>query len=177
MKLQWSHTVINVTDMEKMLEFYTSVMGFTLTDRGPMMGPGTPEIVFMSQAEDEHHQIAMVQADTEFLSTSLNHLSFRVDAFADVKEMHSRLTERNVKIMPVSHGNTLSLYFWDPENNGLEVFLDTPWHVKQPAGIQWDPSATEEEALALVEDGFKDDPSFVLRDDCELPYFNRTRSH
>ena len=32
----------------------------------------------------------------------------------------------------MSHGNTLSIYFNDPEGNGLEVFWDTPWHVAQP---------------------------------------------
>lgn len=35
-------------------------------------------------------------------------------------------------MIPISHGNAWSLYFTDPEGNGLEVFVDSPFHVPQP---------------------------------------------
>ena len=35
-------------------------------------------------------------------------------------------------VIPVSHGNAWSLYFTDPEGNGLECFVDSPFHVAQP---------------------------------------------
>ena len=120
MKLSWSHTVINVRDLERMLGFCTDVLGFEISDRGPL-GPGAPEIVFLSNDPDEHHQVAMVASrDGETAANPLNHMAFRVDSFEDVKTLHECLSaSEDAKILPVSHGNTLSLYFSDPEGNGL----------------------------------------------------------
>jgi catechol 2,3-dioxygenase len=173
MKLHWSHAVINARNLDEMLDFYTSVMGFTVTDRGPMGPPGAPEIVFMSNSSDEHHQIAMAGQRDDSPSTSLNHLAFRVETFAEVKEMSQRLQDRKVDILPLSHGNTLSVYFSDPEKNGIEVFWDTPWHVDQPQGVVWDTSLDEAAALEFVEEAFKDEPSFVRREDCQKTFINR----
>ena len=128
MKLHWSHAVLNARELDLMLDFYTSVMGFTITDRGPMGAPDAPDIVFMSNSSDEHHQIAMVQMRDESSATSLNHLAFRVDTFAEVKEMSQRLQAHNVDILPLSHGNTLSLYFSDPEKKVRLDLLTIYWH-------------------------------------------------
>ena len=54
--------------------------------------------------------------------------------------------------MPLCHGNALSFYFSDPEKNGLEIFIDTPWDVEQPQGAPWDPELNEKEALEWVEE-------------------------
>jgi catechol-2,3-dioxygenase len=37
--------------------------------------------------------------------------------------------------MPL-HGNAWSLYYKDPEGNGLECFVDTPFHVAQPVAAE-----------------------------------------
>ena len=42
----------------------------------------------------------------------------------------------------------------------IEVFCDTPWHVKQPQAKVWDPSMSDEEVLADVEARFRDEPEF-----------------
>ena len=61
MKLSWSHSVVLVRDLDAMLDFYTNVLGFEITDRGPLApGDGVPEIVFMSQVETDHHQLAFL---------------------------------------------------------------------------------------------------------------------
>ena len=171
MKLSWSHTVINVRDLDQMLAFYTNVLGFEISDRGPL-GPGAPEIVFLSNDPDEHHQLAMVAAgEGEAPNSPLNHMAFRVESFDDVKTVHARLAEADVTMLPLSHGNTLSLYFGDPEGNGVEVSWDTPWHVAQPQGKPWDPTLEKDEALAWVEDNFSSEPSFSLQ--AEAKFANR----
>ena len=173
MNLQWSHAVINVRDLESMLNFYTTVLGFTISDRGPL-GEGAPEIVFMTNDPQEHHQLAMVLArDGETTGNPLNHLAFRAESFDDVKEMHDRLAVDETKVLPLSHGNTLSLYFNDPEGNGLEVFWDTPWHVDQPQGKVWDASLDREAALSWVEENFSDEPSFARREESGAKFVNR----
>ena len=173
MQLKWSHAVLNVRDAEKVLSFYTGALGFSISDRGPIADNG-PEIIFMSQSKDEHHQLAIVTArKDEEPSNSLNHLAFRVDAFDDVKTIKANLDNAGVKYMPLSHGNTLSLYFSDPEGNGLEVFWDTPWHVSQPEGVRWDTNLNEQEALAWVEQTFNDRPMFVKREAADGEFVNR----
>ena len=173
MKLSWSHVVLNVRDEKKILDFYTETLGFNVSDSGPVTKNG-PNIIFMSQNKDEHHQLAIVSArKDEDTSTSLNHLAFRVESFDDVKTLHSKLESAGVNVLPLSHGNTLSLYFSDPEGNGLEVFWDTPWHVAQPEGILWDTSLNQAEALAWVEETFSNKPAFSKREDANGDWINR----
>lgn len=173
MKLRWSHTVLNIKDVKKILDFYVGTLGFQISDRGPLAENG-PEIIFMSQDPNEHHQIGLVVSrEDEGPSNSLNHLSFRVDSFKDVKTMKSKLESANVDILPLCHGNALSLYFNDPEDNGIEVFWDTPWHVSQPQAVVWDTNLNEEEALAWVEETFKDKPNFTKREGNKRNFVNR----
>ncbi len=178
MNLSWSHAVLNVRDMENMLGFYTSVLGFTISDRGEV-APGAPEIVFMSNSPDEHHQLALLDMRKgETAGNPLNHLAFRVESFDDVKDLHDQLvTLPYVKIMPLSHGNTLSIYFNDPEGNGLEVFWDTPWHITQPQGKRWDTSLDRDSALAWVEENFKEDPTFSHHKEADAAFVNRGEYH
>ncbi len=61
---------------------------------------------------------------------------------------------------PVTHGNAISVYFADPEGNGIEVFCDTPWHVAQPQLKGWAPTQSPEEVLAHVEASFRDELEF-----------------
>jgi catechol-2,3-dioxygenase len=160
MQLQWSHAVIYVKDLESMLKFYCDTLGFEITDRGPL-GKSPLEIVFLSQIPNDHHQIAMIATrKDESPSNSVNHFAFRIQDFADLKTLHTTLAAQEIKVNPLSHGNTLSLYFSDPESNGIEVFWDTPWHVAQPQVKPWDVSLTDKEALDWVKKEFSDEPGF-----------------
>ncbi len=167
MKLTWSHAVLYVRDLDKMLDFYTNVLGFEITDRGPLGDSTPPEIIFLSQNPDEHHQLAMIDTrKDEDAPNSVNHVAFRTPAFADVKSLFEKLqTVDGVNVGPLSHGNTLSIYFNDPEGNGIEVFWDTPWHVAQPQGKPWDVSMEEEQALAWVKENFDHEETFEPRED------------
>jgi len=151
-----------VKDLDKMLDFYTGILGFEVRDRGPFPPVEGAEIIFLSQDADEHHQLAMMTTrKEEGRSNSVDHFAFRVEEFEDVTDLNHRLAGMDgIKIMPMSHGNTLSVYFNDPEGNGIEVFWDTPWHVAQPQGKPWDASLDRESALDWVAKNFSDEPSF-----------------
>ena len=167
--LRWSHAVFNVHDMGDMIDFYTNVLGFELSDRGPL-GPeaGSPEIVFLSQSPDDHHQIAFVSkragADAP---AALNHMAFRTGSLRDVREIGERLRKdgRAGPLLPLCHGNAWSYYFKDPEGNGLEVFCDTPWHVAQPQGKVWDPKKTDDALLEWTRREFASEPEFGAIDE------------
>lgn len=166
MQLAWSHAVLHVKNLTNMLDFYTRTLGFRITDRGPVGGDGSPEIVFLSNAPNEHHQIAMLQTRKEEASPgAVHHFAFRVTEFEDVTRLNEALQGlADIHCLPLSHGNTLSLYFNDPEQNGIEVFWDTPWHVPQPQGKPWDPTMDKETALNWVRENFAQVDGFEPRE-------------
>lgn len=163
MALSWSHTVLQAKDMARMLAFYETMLGFEETDAGEI--PGGRRIHFMSQQPAEHHQIAFV--DTRLDDgppNSLAHIAFRVDAMAELRALIGRLEAAGLDYRPTSHGNTWSVYFQDPEQNGVEVFCDTPYHVKQPQGQAWDVALPDADLHAWTLRTFKDEPEFGPRE-------------
>lgn len=163
MKLRWSHAVIYVRDLEAMIAFYRDVLGFQVSDRGAVGPDGGLELAFLSQAASDHHQIAFVPARGEGPSTTLHHMAFRVDSLADVQAMAERLRAdgRAADITPISHGNAWSVYFSDPEGNGIEVFCDSPFHVQQPQAVPWDLATSEAELRRVTEERFGGEPGFM----------------
>ena len=118
MGLLWSHAVVYVSDMDAMVDFYTDVLGFEVTDRGPIGDDASPEIVFMSQDPGHHHQLAFLDTRAEVgPSNSVNHFAFKVEGLADLKTVIEKLESdgRASKLAPRSHGNAWSVYFSDPE--------------------------------------------------------------
>ncbi len=163
MKLRWSHAVMYVRDLDKMLRFYCDVLGFEISDRGPVFpGEDAPEVVFLSQSDTDHHQIAFAAVRGDGPSTTLDHIAFRVESFSDVKEMAKRVeaSPDATGIDAINHGNAWSVYFNDPEENRVEVFCDSPWAVKQPQIKPWDLSMSEQELRKQTEDEFHSEPDF-----------------
>lgn len=163
MQLRWSHAVVYVRDLDNMLDFYTGVLGFQITDRGPLGSADGPELVFMSQVDTDHHQLAFlgVRKDEE-VSNSVHHFAFRVDSLDDVKGLHEKLIAdgRGSDLNPLTHGNAWSIYFADPEGNGIEVFCDSPWHVSQPQVRPWDISAPNRDVVASTRAAFEKEDGF-----------------
>ncbi len=163
MQLRFSHNAIKVRDLAAMLDFYENVLGFQVTDRGPLPRPGSPEIVFLSQVASDHHQLAFVDVpqDSDVPDTLL-HMAFRVSSITDVREMIKRLEEDGLAtdVETVTHGNAWSVYFRDPEFNRIEVFCDTPWYVPQPIVVPWDPEMSDRELFEHTEKLFSNEPGF-----------------
>jgi catechol 2,3-dioxygenase-like lactoylglutathione lyase family enzyme len=165
LELEFAHAVVMVCDMERMVDFYTRVLGFEVTDRGPL-GPDEqgPQIVFLSQAATHHHQIAFADVRREpGRSNSVDHLAFRSGgSLSDLRDLQATLeAEDGVSdIAPITHGNAWSIYFRDPEGNRVEVFLDTPWHVAQPQIRPLDLSRSDDEILHWTEETYREQPRF-----------------
>jgi catechol 2,3-dioxygenase len=158
--LTWSHAVLYVRDVERMLDFYTRVLNFEITDRGPLRG-GPAEIIFLSQSPVEHHQVAFVPTSNDPGTASpLVHVAFRAEGLGDLRSVIGALDNDAVTLRPISHGNTWSVYFQDPEDNGIEIFCETPWHVQQPAGETWDLGLSDDALREWTEDTFQDAAEF-----------------
>ena len=162
-RLSFSHFGMFVTDVARMEDFYTRVLGFAVTDRGRLEIPeGAVELVFLSCDPRDHHQIVLVTGRPEGLKFNpINQISFRMDDLASLRHMHRVLQEERVKeIYPVSHGNALSVYFKDPEGNRVELFIDTPWYCHQPVRMPLDFTLTDDELWRAVEAEARRQPDF-----------------
>lgn len=148
-----------VAEVARMEDFYTRLLGFTVTDRGRL---GAYDLVFLSREPAEHHQIVMVSGRPgEIPFNPINQISFRMAEFAGLREMHRRLLAEEVReLHPVSHGNALSVYFLDPEGNRIELFVDTPWYVAQPLRVPMDMSLPDAELWAWAEREARKLPGF-----------------
>jgi catechol-2,3-dioxygenase len=132
-ELRLRHMGMYVWDLEKMASFYQEVLGFVATDRGSVRGH---EVVFLSCDPTAHHQLVMETGRPPGRGPGfgLQQISFQVEQLDDLRAMRRLVQTRPdvERLQSVDHGNSWSLYFWDPEDNRIEVYMDTPWHVDQP---------------------------------------------
>ena len=160
------HTGIFVTDLDKMVGFYTQVLGLTLTDRGRGHSFNT-EIAFLSADPGKHHQLALATGrpkDATF--STVMQTSFLVVTLDDLRTIRARaLANGATEMRATDHGNAWSIYFKDPEGSLVEVYLDTPFHVPQPHGDALDLDQSDEDIMRTTEMACRQDPAFMLRED------------
>jgi catechol 2,3-dioxygenase len=159
---QLTHAGIYVDDLKKMRDFYVEVMGLAETDRGRGFTFNN-DFVFMSADPTIHHQLIIASGRAERAKAStVNQLSFRVKSLAQLRAMNRRVQEYGITaIRPVSHGNAWSIYFDDPEGNGVEIYLDSPFHVAQPHSDKLDLETSDDEIVRATERACAADPTFT----------------
>ncbi len=162
---QLKHLGIYVDDMERMKQFYARVFGLVVSDTGTVPRLGNRAIVFMSGAADAHHQLVLVGGKDPASGPSVVfQMSFHLQTLDDLREIRDRLiAEGAPHVTTIDHGNAWSIYASDPEGNGLEAYLDTPWHVAQPHGRPFDLSQSNEAIHAMTEAAVRQDPTFRER--------------
>ena len=168
--LEPSHTVVYVHDLDAMVAFYCEELGFEVADRGPV---GTDDEVAFLSAGLSHHQVAFVTGRTsKGKSSTVDHTAYRsAGDLDDLRDLYERLRAHPAVtgIRPTTHGNTWSVYFQDPEENGVEVYIDTPWHVQQPQIKPLDLTKSNDDIYAYTvaefehEAGFEDISDFTER--------------
>jgi len=161
--VSFSHLGINVTDLARMEDFYTRVLGLLVADRGTI--PAGPTLVFLSRDPDEHHQIVLATGRPPGVGYNVvNQISFKLPALADLQQMYARVRDEGIKeFRVVTHGNAWSIYFADPEGNRVELFVDTPWHTPQPFVEPFDVEAPVDTILAQTEALCRSRPGFMSR--------------
>ena len=146
------HVVLNVTDLEAAVHFYTEVLGLKVSDRYPeTMVPGG--MVFM-RVNTDHHGVALVGGAGNGDVSTLNHFAFEVGTLEEVFRARTWLREHGVKIHFEGRrraGCQIAVEFTDPDGNNLEVY----WNIDQigttgdvrPAS-EWRQALTLEDAVA-----------------------------
>ena len=162
------HVGMYVTNLDQMVDFYLGLLGFSVSDRGPY---GAGEIAFLTRDPNEHHEIVLATGRPSGAFCTVNQISFRAESFFDIRATYDLLIAAEVeKIDPIDHGNALSVYFWDPEGNRLEVCMATPWYVEQPNRRFLDFSLSEEEIVAANEQTCRSDPGFRPLSDLQADF-------
>jgi catechol-2,3-dioxygenase len=141
------HLGFYVKDVGRSVAFYRDILGLRVSDRSPRGS------VFMT-AQDrlaEHHELLIAPGRQDGTANTIQQISFRCASLADVKDFYRLFLERKVPIQRiVTHGNTVSIYFEDPDGNSVEVYWPTRIDVPQPFGKPIDLTKSDEEILAQV---------------------------
>ncbi len=164
--LTFSHMGFYVKNIQAMADFYSGVLDFTITDRGQLQTPDGPvELVFTSRDPDHHHQLVLASGRPENVSFNvINQISLIADSLETLQAFHARLLKAPVtEIMPVTHGNALSIYFRDPEGNRIELYVDLPWYVSQPVRAPMPIELPAAELMAWAERHARSLPGFRPR--------------
>jgi catechol 2,3-dioxygenase len=118
------HVHLKVADLERALAFYCGVLGFELTQRY-----GT-QAAFVS-AGGYHHHIGLNTWESRGGkapprgSTGLFHVAILYPDRASLADALRRLIKHNIPLDGASdHGVSEALYLRDPDDNGIELYVD-----------------------------------------------------
>ena len=123
---QLGHLVVKVRDLERAEDFYTRILGLTVTAKFD------GHAVFMSANTELSHELLVVRFDDDEPDAAekgqrLVHMSWQMESFEDLKALHQRLKDNDIPIVGIGdHGLSLGVYFRDPDENELEAYYERP---------------------------------------------------
>ena len=122
------HVLLRVTDEEASKRFYRYVLGFRVAEQDPEHGG-----VFMTLGDGFHtldltqHPAPAEARRPERGEMGLVHIAFKVASYAALREAYAHLQGQGVEIQrAIDHVCQRSLYFTDPDGNGLEIYYEMP---------------------------------------------------
>jgi catechol 2,3-dioxygenase-like lactoylglutathione lyase family enzyme len=135
-----AHFVLKTNNYEAIVDWYTKVLN-------ARVGIKLPHVAFLTY-DDEHHRLAVCNvprlAKKNPNACGMDHIAFTYANLGDLLATYRRLASLGIKPRwPVNHGNTISLYYQDPDDNRVELQIDIF------------PTAAE------LENYFKNDPDYA----------------
>jgi len=120
------HLVLNVKNVRISTLFYTEVLGFDISLKRKQEGSWTGTFLTCGKI---HHDLALFQAEEDAAPVQkgglgLNHMALQVEDFAMLSEYFHKLDALSLVDRTTDHGMTRSIYFTDPDGNGIELFCN-----------------------------------------------------
>ncbi len=159
--LKLGHVAYVVPDPQVMVDFYTSVLGFRVSD---WMG----DYFAFLRCGPDHHTVNFVTGER----SRMHHIAFELKDWAHVQQACELLGRKNIKIIwgPGRHGIGHNIFVYHRDNDdhivefyieldqmkdeALDYFEPRPWHADRPqrpkvwergpAGLVWGTPPTEE---------------------------------
>lgn len=119
--LKLGHVHLKVREIDRAVEFYTSVFGLHVEER-------LEGFAFLNDGH-VHHSVALQELGSGAPSphphaVGLYHVAFEVESDEAFREFERRLETMQIRHQSVDHGISWATYFRDPDGNGLEVYVD-----------------------------------------------------
>lgn len=140
------HVGLYVNDLERSRDFYTRVLGMTVSDVGE-----TGNLFMSPDPKQDHHQLVLAKGRTPAEGARVvQQVSFKVESLDELKAFKKHLeTEKAPIARTVSHGHSASIYLNDPDGNLVELYYQTPYE-SPPFGVPLDLDQPNEAILADV---------------------------
>ena len=145
-----AHVVLKTNKFEPMVEWYLKILNARIALK-------LPHVAFLT-FDDEHHRLAISNipqlAARQPDVCGMDHVAFTYSSLGDLLATYRRLASQGIKPRwPFNHGNTISLYYEDPDGNRVELqhdiyetaeelerYLTTdPDYAGNPLGAPFDP--------------------------------------
>ncbi|WP_077324186.1 VOC family protein [Virgibacillus siamensis] len=111
---------INVTDLERSIEFYQSVIGFDVLEKTENKAVLTADhntaLLTLEQPDDAMRK--------EIRTTGLYHFAILLPSRADLSAFLRHIARAGIQIGAADHYVSEALYLSDPDGNGIEVYRD-----------------------------------------------------
>ena len=122
---KFAHIVYNTHRYQEMIDWYARVFEARIQHRDE-------RLAFLTY-DDEHHRFAFINlgpaaegaAPRQPGEAGVNHVAYTWRNVGELMDTYTRLKALGIRpYRPVRHGPTLSLYYRDPDGNGLEFQID-----------------------------------------------------
>jgi catechol 2,3-dioxygenase len=119
------HVVLRVSDLARAEAFYGDLLGMPICAR---FQDGPVRMAFFTLGN--HHDFAIMEVSGEGSATSptavgLDHVAFMIgQSIEELREANETLRAAGIDAEPVDHEVAKSLYFHDPDGNGVELYVD-----------------------------------------------------
>jgi catechol-2,3-dioxygenase len=125
-----NHAVLYVRDVERSVEFYSAVLGFSRVEELA----GIPGAAFLrAPASTNDHDLGLFEIGSGAgasaagrATVGLYHLAWEVDTLAELERLAGALSARGALVGATDHTTTKSLYGHDPDGLEFEVAWVVP---------------------------------------------------
>lgn len=137
------HIGLVTRDLPRMVQFYEDALGMQVSDRMPYPEDSPYHEAVWMRINSDHHVISMFGLRDQNVPTNgsgrygapgMHHLAFEMASFDDLIRALHYVREKGIELQGQRTGGPgcqLRLYFWDPEDNMIELY----WALDQ---VGWD---------------------------------------